>query len=51
MPNPSNPPEFALKLKDAFGLAGIHEIRFVRMGPEAASQFDFTIFVGPAPLR
>jgi hypothetical protein len=51
MPDPSDPPEFALKLKDAFGLAGIHEIRFVRMGPEAASQFDFTIFVGPAPLR
>ena len=51
MPDPSDPPEFALKLKDAFGLAGIHEIRFVRMGPEASSKFDFTIFVGPAPLR
>jgi hypothetical protein len=51
MPDPSDPPEFALKLKDAFGLAGIHEIRFVRMGPDVASRFDFTIFIGPAPLK
>jgi hypothetical protein len=50
MPDPTQPSEFALKLKDAFGLAGIRDIRFVRMGPEAAAQFDFTIFVGPAPL-
>jgi hypothetical protein len=51
MPDPTQPSEFALKLKDAFGLAGIRDIRFVRMGPEAASQFDFTIFIGPAPLN
>jgi hypothetical protein len=51
MPGPSDPPEFALKLKDAFGLAGIHEIRFVRMGPDVASKYDFTVFIGPAPLK
>jgi hypothetical protein len=51
MPDPSDPPEFALKLKDAFGLAGIHDIRFVRMGPDVASKYDFTIFIGPAPLK
>jgi hypothetical protein len=51
MPDPRNPPEFALKLRDAFGLAGINEIRFVRMEPETAARFDFTIFVGPAPLK
>jgi hypothetical protein len=51
MPSPNDPPDFALKLRDAFGLAGIHEIRFVRMGPEVASRFDFTIFIGPAPLQ
>jgi hypothetical protein len=51
MPNPNDPPDFALKLRDAFGLAGIREIRFVGMGPEVASRYDFTIFVGPAPLQ
>jgi hypothetical protein len=51
MPSPNDPPDFALKLRDAFGLAGIREIRFVRMGPEVASRYDFTIFVGPAPLQ
>jgi len=51
MPSPNDPPDFALKLRDAFGLAGIRDIRFVRMGPETASRFDFTIFIGPAPLQ
>jgi hypothetical protein len=51
MPNPSDPPDFALKLRDAFGLAGIRDIRFVRMGSDIASRLDFTIFVGPAPLK
>jgi hypothetical protein len=49
MPDPSNPPEVAVKLKDAFGLVGIHGIKFVAMNSEAASRLDFTIFVGPAP--
>jgi hypothetical protein len=51
MPNPADPPEFALKLRDAFGLAGIRDIRFVGMGQDAASKYDFTIFIGPAPLK
>jgi hypothetical protein len=51
MPNPSDPSDFALKLRDAFGLAGIREIRFVPMDPETASNYDLTIFIGPAPLN
>jgi hypothetical protein len=51
MPDPNNPPEFARKLKDAFGLVGINGIKFVAMNSEAASRLDFTIFVGPAPLK
>jgi hypothetical protein len=51
MPDPNNPPEFALKLKDAFGSVGINGIKFVAMNSEAASRLDFTIFVGPAPLK
>ena len=51
MPDPNNPPEFALKLKDAFGSAGINGIKFVAMNSEAASRLDFTIFVGAAPLK
>lgn len=51
MPDPSNPPDFALNLRDAFGMAGIREIRFVAMDAEIASKYDFTIFVGPAPLQ
>ena len=51
MPDPHNPPDFALNLKDAFGLAGIRDIQFVRMGPDVAPQYDFTIFIGPAPLK
>ena len=51
MPDPNNPPEFALKLKDAFGLVGINGIKFVAMNSEAAARLDFTIFVGPAPLK
>lgn len=51
MPDPRNPSEFALKLKDAFELAGIREIQFVQIGPDVASQFDFTIFIGPAALQ
>jgi hypothetical protein len=51
MPDPNNPPEFALKLKDAFGSVGINGIKFVAMNSEAASRLDFTIFIGPAPLK
>jgi hypothetical protein len=51
MSNPSDPPDIALKLRDAFGVAGIRDIRFVGMGPDAASQYDLTIFIGPAPLK
>jgi hypothetical protein len=51
MPDPNNPPEFALKLKDAFGLVGINRIKFVAMNSEAASRLDFAIFVGPSPSR
>jgi hypothetical protein len=50
MPDPNNPPEFARKLKDAFGLAGVNGIKFVAMSSEAASRLDFTIVVGHAPL-
>jgi hypothetical protein len=51
MPDPNKPPEFAVKLKDAFGLVGINGIKFVAMNSEAASRLDFTIFVGPAPTK
>jgi hypothetical protein len=51
MPNPNDPPDFALKLRDAFGMAGIRDIRFVGMSPDVAARYDFTIFVGPAPLN
>lgn len=51
MPNPSDPPDFALGLRDAFGMAGIREIRFVAMDPDIAAKYDFTIFIGPAPLN
>jgi hypothetical protein len=51
MLDPNNPPEFALKLKDAFGLAGVSGIKFAAMNPEAASRLDFTIFVGPGPSK
>jgi hypothetical protein len=51
MADPNNPPEFALRLKDAFGSVGINRIKFVAMDSEAASRLDFTIFVGPAPLK
>ena len=50
MPDPTRPPEFALKLRDAFGLAGIRDIRFVQMASSSRG-LGFTIFVGPAPLR
>jgi hypothetical protein len=51
MPDPSNPPEFARKLKDAFGLVGINGIKFAAMNSEATSRLDFTIFVGLAPPK
>jgi hypothetical protein len=51
MPDPNNPPEFALKLKDAFGLVGIGRIKFAAMNSEAASRLDFTILVGLAPTK
>jgi hypothetical protein len=50
MPDPANPPEYALKLRDALDIAGIRNIRFVQMPPSAAG-YSFTIFVGPAPLK
>jgi hypothetical protein len=51
MSNPSDPPDIALKLRDAFGVAGIRDIRFVGMGSSVASLYDLTIFIGPAPLK
>jgi hypothetical protein len=51
MPDPNNPPEFARKLKDAFGLVGINGIKFVAMNSEAASRLDFTLSVGPPPPK
>jgi len=51
MPDPNNPPEIALRLKEAFGLVGINGIQFVAMNSEAASRLDFTIFIGPAPTK
>lgn len=50
MPDPSNPPDYALALRDAFGLAGIRNIRFIRMAPSFTS-LGFTIFVGPPSLN
>jgi hypothetical protein len=46
MPDPNNPPEIAVKLKEAFGLVGINGIKFIEMNSEAASRLGFTIFVG-----
>jgi hypothetical protein len=51
MPDPNNPPEFARKLKDAFGLVGINGIKFVAMNPETASRLDFTLSIGPHPPK
>ena len=51
MPDPTKPSEFAMRLRDAFGLAGIRDIQFVPMTAEMASQLDLTIFIGPAPLK
>lgn len=49
MPDPTNPPEYALKLKDAFDIAGIRYVHFVKMLPNETYR-KFTIFVGPPPL-
>jgi hypothetical protein len=49
MLDPSNPPAYALPLRDAFGLAGIRDIKFVRMAQKSLPM-GFSIFVGPAPL-
>ena len=51
MSDPRNPSEFALKLKDAFELAGIRDIQFVQIGSDVSSQLDFTIFIGPAAIK
>jgi hypothetical protein len=51
MSDPNNPPEFARKLKDAFGLVGINGIKFVAMNSETASRLDFTLSVGPPPTK
>jgi hypothetical protein len=51
MPDPNNPPEFARKLKDAFGSVGINGIKFVAMNSETASRLDFTLSVGPPPPK
>ncbi|MDB5395260.1 MAG: hypothetical protein JWM91_2766, partial [Rhodospirillales bacterium] len=50
MPDPRNPPDYALQLRDAFGIAGIRDISFVQMASDAVP-LGFTIFVGPAPLK
>jgi hypothetical protein len=50
MPDPANPPDYALALRDAFGTAGIRDISFVKMSQEDLP-LGFTIFVGPAPLQ
>jgi hypothetical protein len=50
MPDPSDPPDYALPLREAFGLAGIRDIRFIKMTNEALPM-SFSIFVGPAPLN